>query len=90
MNRDHQVTIRPDGTVLFIYDDDLALALSELGPISTRRATHVEPTDDGVVWQCDLRPSGGSIHYFFRRDGALAFERLWLEEHGLPWPEETR
>lgn len=72
-----------DGTVDTLWDDALAALLRALGRVSIRRASHVEPTPDGV-WAADLEPSGGPVlgPFPFRGD-ALAAERAWLLRHAL-------
>ncbi len=48
------INITADGELRFIYADDLQ-PLLELGTPQVRRASHVEPTDDGQ-WTADLSP----------------------------------
>lgn len=76
---EHVVTIRPDGGLEFIYNDDLALVLTE-GQADVRRASHVEPASGGG-WTADLTPSGGPVlgPYPLRRE-ALAAELAWLRD----------
>jgi hypothetical protein len=70
-----------DGTVCFIYDERLDLAC--LGPLQIRRASHVEPDEDGRWWS-DLSPAAGPVlGPFERRSDALAAEAAWLESHVL-------
>lgn len=69
--------IRCDGRVSCIYSE--TLELSELGRVSIRRASHVEPTDDGQ-WTADLAPVGGPLlGPFSARSSALAAEVEWLQ-----------
>jgi hypothetical protein len=56
--REHTLTIRADGTLEFIYSDDLAAFMERGGTVVTR-ASHVEPYKGG--WTADMRPSGGPI-----------------------------
>lgn len=71
--------IRSDGGVRCIYSE--SLDLSQLGPMSIRRASHVEPTDDGR-WTADLSPVGGPLlGPFTTRSQALAAEVQWLQGH---------
>jgi hypothetical protein len=51
----HTVSVKVDGTIRFVYDDEL-LALAYAGPSHTRRVSFVEPNDDGR-WMADLSPS---------------------------------
>lgn len=77
---DHQVLVRPDGTVEFIYDDGLQ-PLLEAGDGLIRRASHVEPAEDGR-WLADLEPVGGPCLWPFRlRTEALAAEVEYLRSH---------
>ena len=71
--------IRPDGSVCCIYDE--TLDLSRLGKCSIRRASHVEPDEEGNWW-ADLAPSSGpQLGPFPLRSEALFAERHWLEQH---------
>lgn len=79
-----------DGTVTFIHDDAMMPLAREMGSLALRRASHVEPTDDGL-WTADMGPVGGPVLHdvdgrpFTTRAAALAAERAWLEEHGVPF-----
>jgi hypothetical protein len=76
------ITIKPDGTLAFIYEDRLRLLL-DLGAADVRRASHVEPTGD-ARWTADLRPVGGPVLGPFElHSEALAAERAWIEAHVL-------
>ena len=73
--------ILADGTVRFIYDDELAAMLDLPGSdtVSIQRASHVEPTADGR-WTADMAPMGaGVLGPFPTRAAALAAEVAWLE-----------
>jgi hypothetical protein len=71
------VRVNADGTLAFVWDDELA-ELLELGPATVTRASHVEPTADGQ-WTADLSPIGGPVLGPFRlRREALAAEMKWL------------
>ncbi len=75
------ISVRADGTVVFIYDDDL-LPLMDMGRPEIRRASCVEPAPHG--WTADLLPVGGPVLGPFRwRRDALAAEVVWLEEYHL-------
>lgn len=90
---EEDILIREDGSLAFIYSDDVAqLFVGE--PQVTRRASHVEPMATygfvGDGWLADMRPSGGPILLgphglgYLTREAALAAERQWLrEELGL-------
>ena len=72
------------GVVRCVYAEEIDLAA--LGPLSIRRASHVEPTPDGC-WTADLRPLLGPVlGPFGHRSEALAAEHDWLETHWLAPP----
>jgi hypothetical protein len=74
-----QMVVGTDGTVCFIYDERLDLAC--LGRVEIRRASHVEPDEEGRWW-ADLSPAAGPVlGPFDRRSDALAAESAWLERH---------
>lgn len=76
-----KLLVRPDGTVRAIYQEDLDLAV--LGCPTIRRASHVEPDQEGR-WRADLTPVGGPVlGPYDRRGEALEAEREWLERHWL-------
>jgi len=76
-----EIVCRADGTLAFIWDDDLA-PLMDAGNATIRRASHVEPSDGGQ-WEADLSPVGGpKIGPFLLRRDALAAEVNWLRSHG--------
>ena len=73
--------VHADGTGRCLYDE--TLDLSQLGHVSIRRASHVEPTDDGR-WQADLSPVDGPVlGPFARRSEALSAEVEWLQTNWL-------
>jgi hypothetical protein len=75
------LVVTPTGTVKAVYDEVIDLAA--LGRPVITRASHVEPTRDGL-WTADLRPVAGPVlGPFGRRSEALAAERAWLSEHWL-------
>ena len=66
----------PTGQVRCVYDE--AIDLAQLGELSIRRASHVEPDDQGRWW-ADLAPvEGPKLGPFDRRSSALAAELAWL------------
>jgi hypothetical protein len=70
------LVIMPSGDVRCVYDE--MIDLHELGQLSIRRASHVEPTADGR-WSADLSPVGGPVlGPFNRRTEALEAEYRWL------------
>ena len=73
--------VHPEGTVRCLYDE--TLDLSQLGPVSIRRASHVEPTQQGQ-WQADLSPVDGPVlGPFALRSEALSAEVEWLQTNWL-------
>jgi len=69
--------VNPDGTIQCVYTE--SLDLRAFGNVSTRRASHVEPTANGR-WAADLSPVGGpSLGPFDLRSQALTAEVEWLE-----------
>ena len=77
------ITIDQDGTVRMIYADALLPLMQALGTPQVRRASNVEPTEDGR-WQADLSPVGGPVLPPTRtRQESLDLEVQWLEENVL-------
>lgn len=73
--------VQPNGNVRCLYSE--SLDLHQLGRLSIRRASHVEPTGDGR-WTADLSPVAGPVlGPFARRSDALHAEGAWLAEHWL-------
>jgi hypothetical protein len=67
-----------------LYTEELPLA--SLGTLSIRRASHVEPEDDG--WYADLSPlHGPKLGPFAKRSQALHAEEAWIEASGLVVPD---
>jgi|SRR6185437_2894716 len=82
MNDELIVDIAPDGTITTIYDDAL-IPLFEEGNTKTRRASHVEPADNGT-WTVDLTPVSGPVMTGFRlRGDALNAEVGWIKKNLL-------
>jgi hypothetical protein len=76
-----ELLIDPKGTIATIYDELLDLA--PLGSITIRRASHVEPDEQGR-WTVDLSPVGGPVlGPFALRSAALDAERAWLSTYWL-------
>ena len=72
-----------DGTVGFIFSDDLAAVARELvqdGHLEIRRASDVEPSGEG--WRAVMRPwaGGADLGVFPTRAEALAAEIAHLRE----------
>ena len=77
--------ILPNGTLEFLYNDDLS-TLMDLGTTTIQRASTVDPRQENgkVNWYADLSLSQGPIlGPFATRDQALAAETLWLNENFL-------
>lgn len=81
-----EILFAPDGSARFVHDDDVAEVMAEVGALTVRRASHVEPDGEGK-WYADLSPVGGPmLAGFDRRGQALAAEHAWLIEHDVPSP----
>ena len=79
-----ELVCMPDGRICAVYAE--AIVLAELGRLSIRRASHVEPDADGY-WFADLEPvHGPRLGPFSLRSEALSAEVAWLtrELPGLP------
>jgi hypothetical protein len=73
--------INPKGVIATIYDETIDLA--PLGSVTIRRASHVEPDEQGR-WTADLSPVGGPVlGPFALRSAALDAERTWLSANWL-------
>ena len=82
-----ELFVTPDGSVKVIYGEEIPL--EELGKLSIRRASFLEPTPAGE-WLVDLAPVHGPLLGPFKyRSQGLEAERLWLLEHGLPEPQRV-
>ena len=80
-----ELFVRPGGRVACVHSDEAAAFLRRLGqgPPATRRASHVEPNDDGT-WRADLAPSGGPVlSPYETRAEAVAAELSWIRENVL-------
>ena len=75
------ITIMPNGTLKFIYDDQLKPLLSE-GKAIIKRVSHVEPTPDNR-WQADLSPvvPGTILGPYNTRREALQAEVEWINNN---------
>lgn len=87
---EREIFVNGDGSLQFIYDDELADVFSGESS-STKRVSHVEPLRDG--WVADMSPVGGGYLYadgecddpecdehapFKTRQAALDAEIEWL------------
>ena len=76
-----QLFIDPAGRTKCLYGE--AIPLGELGQLTIRRASHVEPDETGRWW-ADLSPSQGPhLGPFETRSAALLAEEEWLIVHVL-------
>lgn len=76
-----QLIITPGGQARCIYGEEIDLA--QLGELTIRRGSHVEPDSSGS-WFCDLSPvSGPRLGPYPSRSLALAAEVTWLADHWL-------
>ena len=83
-----QMVIDPLGQVRCLYTE--ALNLAALGPLSIRRASHVEPDVDGQWW-ADLAPvNGPCLGPYPQRSAALLAEQEWLEINRLLRPQAAQ
>jgi hypothetical protein len=74
-----ELCIAPTGRVCCLYGEELDL--DSLGSLTIRRASHVEPIDNGC-WTADLSPIGGpTLGPFAQRSQAVAAEVRWIEDH---------
>jgi hypothetical protein len=81
-----ELVVSPDGIVRCVYGEDLDL--HALGNPKIRRASAIEPDEQGQWW-ADLSPvNGPRIGPFGRRGDALSAEVGWLTEHWLLGPEQ--
>ncbi len=71
------VLIRPDGSVVMIYQEHLSL--TALGPGKVKRASEVNPDGEGKWWAQIYR--GPKLGPFAKRSEAVAAEIRYLEEH---------
>jgi hypothetical protein len=79
-----ELLIEASGHVRCVYSE--AIDLGQLGQLSIRRGSHVEPTADGQ-WMADLAPVNGPVlGPFTMRTEALAAEMAWLQTHWLSPP----
>lgn len=95
---EHIISIHEDGTIEALYDDETAPLLHEVvepGSLRIRRASDVEPMENGQGWTVYVRswlpcgdvflgPGGvGDRTPFPTRAAALEAEVRYLQEHAL-------
>jgi hypothetical protein len=77
-----KIRVNPDGSVCCVYGE--AIDLSALGTVCIKRASHVEPDEEGR-WIADLSPLGGPrLGPFALRSEALEAEAAWLDNYLFP------
>jgi hypothetical protein len=75
-----EITLLVGASVEAIYADDAVELLKDLGNVSIRRASHVEPEEDG--WYADMSPVGGpKLGPFSTRSRAIQSEVQWLQRN---------
>jgi len=90
MTQDKEVTIVLEGAeIRYVYDDDVADAISPIGRSEIRRASNVEPLVDGI-WRADMSAVGARPMFGTRRSDLIKREVSWLESHGVPFPAVIR
>ena len=76
-----ELLIERSGQTRCIYGEEIDL--TQLGTLTIRRGSHVEPDEQGR-WLCNLSPvAGPTLGPFDSRSAALAAEVAWLAEHWL-------
>ena len=75
------INFNEDGTADTLYTEEINL--KSLGDLHMKRASHVEPTENGM-WTADMSPVNGPIlGPFETRTIALQAEVEWLKENIL-------
>ena len=75
-----KIIISKTGQIRFIYTDELTSLLKE-GKVSIKRASNVEPTNDGK-WIADMSPIADvKLGPFEKRSTAIKAEIKWLNKH---------
>ena len=84
---EYDILIRPDGSIAFVYADELA-DVFDGEMLQTRRVSNVEPAGTsgifGNEWVADMTLAGAPdvlLGPFPTRQEALDAERQWLREH---------
>ena len=76
-----ELVIDMRGQVRCIYGETIDLAA--LGKPSIRRASYVEPDDQGQWWADMAQLEGPKLGVFVRRSEAVKAEQEWLEKNWL-------
>lgn len=81
MNKEIILSFNNEGQMKTLYNENIEL--EALGKLNIKRASHVEPTNDGL-WTADLTPIGGPIlGPFKKRSIALEEEVNWINNNIL-------
>lgn len=76
-----EIIIHSNGAAQCVYSE--MIPVRELGLVDIRRASHVEPIENGL-WTADLTPVNGPVlGPFENRTAALAAETNWLRDNWL-------
>lgn len=73
---EYTIGLNEDGDLTFVYADEISF-LQDLGEFSVRRASHVEPTEDGK-WTASM-VDGPVLGPFDLRGEALSAEVSYLQ-----------
>lgn len=74
-----ELLVKPDGSCKGVYSEEIDLFA--IGDLDIKRASHVEPVENGF-WVADLGPVGGPVlGPFWNRSRAIDAELAWLKEH---------
>lgn len=75
------VRFNANGEAVFIYEDGHPCL--DLGRVQTKRASHVEPTENGL-WCADMSPIDGPLLEETRsRKQSVSREHQWISENRL-------
>lgn len=78
-----EIRIKND-EIRFIHSDELLKHMKDAGSVEIKRASHVEPNENGK-WTVDMSPVGGpKFGDFSTRKEALDAEVDWLNENKIP------
>jgi len=74
-----KLSVTPTGIVRYVYTE--SMDLEDLGVSMIRRASNVEPSDDG--WYAYIADGGPVLGPFVKRSQAIKAEIGWLEQHAV-------
>lgn len=75
------------GGIQMLHDD--RVDLSVFGKIETKRASHVEFSNEFQEWYCASAKTGDVLHWAKTRSAALDWERKHFSPSGAGWKELT-